>query len=260
VHLYLFQGNTLVIPLEKNNSKANEPILLEIIEKDFGKIEETEIKTIPTLDGKKIIYTIDLPKDRNLPNGWQGIPPRQAVSFLTKTDDFMRAYHIIQWKRESIFCGSCGNKNQDDEKEVARICPFCKRREYPRISPAIIVLITNDEGKALLAHNKNFTSGMYSLIAGFNEAGENLENTVEREIFEEVGLKIKDIKYMISQPWPFPNSLMLGFTACHKEGDIKVDGVEIEDAKWFSRDNLPMIPAYGSVSRYLIDLWLEEKL
>jgi NAD+ diphosphatase len=132
--------------------------------------------------------------------------------------------------------------------------------EFPRISPAVITIIINDKGEALLAHNKRFTSGVYSLIAGFNEAGESLEATVVREIREEVSVEVKDIRYIRSQPWPFPNSLMLGFTASYASGAIQPDGVEIEDARWFSREDLPLLPGSGSVSRYLIGLWLENKL
>jgi NAD+ diphosphatase len=124
----------------------------------------------------------------------------------------------------------------------------------------VITIIINDKGEALLAHNKKFVNGVYSLIAGFNEAGESLEATVARETREEVGVEVKDIRYIRSQPWPFPNSLMLGFTARHAGGEIKPDGIEIEDARWFSRDSLPSLPGHGSVSRYLISLWLKGEL
>jgi NAD+ diphosphatase len=162
----------------------------------------------------------------------------------------------MQWLRESVFCGSCGGRNTDAPGEFARLCPACGRLEYPRISPAVIVLILDDEGRLLLAHNKKFSSGIYSLIAGFNEAGENLEDTVAREIREEVGLEVRDICYAASQPWPFPNSLMIGFKARYAGGTIRPDGEEIIDARWFSRDELPAIPSRGSLSRHLIDLWL----
>jgi len=124
----------------------------------------------------------------------------------------------------------------------------------------VITIVINDKDEALLAHNKKFTSGVYSLIAGFNEAGESLEATVAREIKEEVNIDVKDIRYIRSQPWPFPNSLMLGFSARHKTGEIRPDGVEIEDAQWFPKDRLPGLPGFGSVSRYLIGLWLDGKL
>jgi NAD+ diphosphatase len=117
------------------------------------------------------------------------------------------------------------------------------------------VIIINDQNQALLAHNKQFVPGLYSLIAGFNEAGETLEATVAREIREEVGLEVRDIRYIRSQPWPFPYSLMLGFSARYAGGNVRVDGVEIEDARWFDQDRLPELPGLGSVSRYLINLW-----
>jgi NAD+ diphosphatase len=166
----------------------------------------------------------------------------------------------MRWRRESVFCGSCGTRNGDAPVELARLCPSCGRLEYPRISPAIIVLILRDDGKALLAHNKKFSGRVYSLIAGFTEAGESLEATVSREVREEVGLEVRDTTYVASQPWPFPNSLMIGFTARYAGGTITPDGEEIEDARWFGREELPDLPGFGSVSRYLINLWVEGRL
>jgi NAD+ diphosphatase len=136
----------------------------------------------------------------------------------------------------------------------------CGRHEFPRISPAVIVAITDDENRILLAHNKNFRAGVYSLIAGFNEAGESLEATVAREIREEVNIEVADIAYIKSQPWPFPNSVMLGFSARYSSGTLRPDGVEIEDARWFTRDNRPTLPGGGSLSRELINRWLTGSL
>jgi NAD+ diphosphatase len=216
-------------------------------------------------DGSGTIGGCLLANTAPLPAGWRTVPVRQVLpttaGVLTGEGDIgalFRAYHIMQWRRESAFCGSCGSPNTDAPDELARLCPACGRREYPRISPAIIVLITNEKEEALLAHNKKFTGGVYSLIAGFNEAGENLETTVAREVREEVGVEVDAIRYEASQPWPFPNSLMLGFTARYVRGELKPDGVEIEDARWFRRDDLPKLPGHGSVSRYLINRWLAE--
>jgi NAD+ diphosphatase len=136
------------------------------------------------------------------------------------------------------------------------LCPVCGRQEFPRISPAVIVLVTNDRDEALLAHNANFSGGIYSLIAGFVEAGETLESTIIREIREEVNIEVDRIQYAASQPWPFPNSLMLGFTARYAGGTLKPDGKEILDARWFSRDALPNLPGNGSVAKFIIDRWL----
>jgi NAD+ diphosphatase len=204
-----------------------------------------------------------------LPPGWRVLPVRQGLSLLSagETVDgtgplgrLLRAYHLAQWRRDSVYCGSCGAKNGDATDELARLCPRCGRREYPRIAPAVITIITNDRGEALLAHNRKFADGVYSLIAGFNEAGESLEATVAREIREEVGLEVRDIRYVASQPWPFPNSLMLGFAARYAAGDIRPDGQEILDARWFKPDALPKLPGFGSVSRYLINNWVAGKL
>jgi NAD+ diphosphatase len=170
--------------------------------------------------------------------------------------EMLRAFHIAQWRRESLFCGSCGSKNTDSPDELARLCPACGRMEFPRIAPAVIMLITNDQGKVLLAHNKKFAPGLYSLIAGFVEAGESLEAAVARETREEVDIELRDIQYIVSQPWPFPNSLMAGFSARFASGTISPDGAEIEDARWFGKDDLPRLPGPGSVARYLINRWL----
>jgi NAD+ diphosphatase len=209
------------------------------------------------------IYYVSVKTGTTLPPHWQAIPVRQAVPLLLgnavnetiQSSRMLRAFHIAQWRQESRFCGSCGARNTDSPDELARLCPACGRLEYPRIAPAVITLITNDEDKILLAHNSKFTPGIYSLIAGFAEAGENLESAVAREIREEVDIEVRDIRYIVSQPWPFPNSLMAGFSARYASGTIRPDGVEIEDAQWFSRDNLPMLPGPGSVSRYLIEQW-----
>ena len=225
---------------------------------------EAEVEQAVFTDGA--IYCVSIKPEIPLPPRWQAIPVRQAVSLLSEnaasgtipSSRMLRAFHIAQWRQESRFCGSCGAMNTDSPDELARLCPACGRLEYPRIAPAVITLITNDEDKALLAHNKKFSPGIYSLIAGFVEAGENLETAVAREIREEVGIEVRDILYRVSQPWPFPNSLMAGFSARYASGTIRPDGIEIEDAQWFSRDNLPMLPGPGSVSRYLIEQWLED--
>ncbi|MDR1126780.1 MAG: NAD(+) diphosphatase [Treponema sp.] len=212
---------------------------------------------IPPLGNISSIRVIDIPSD---------IPPltresfmdvRTAVSLMKdeEAEAMFRAFHIVQWRRESVFCGRCGHKNIDLEQEVARICPNCGRVEFPRICPAIIVLITDDEDRILLAHNKKFKPEVFSLIAGFNEAGETLEETVAREVMEETSIRVKDIRYATSQMWPFPNSLMIGWIASYAGGIIHPDGVEIEEARWFNREQLPKLPAKGSVARKLIDQW-----
>lgn len=199
-----------------------------------------------------------------IPPGWRELPVRAALLAAASRPGaesnygahlFFRAYHLSQWRSESVFCGRCGSRNGDAPDELARLCPSCGRREYPRISPAVIVLVTRSDGRALLAHNAKFREGMYSLVAGFVEAGERLEDAVAREVMEEVGLSVAGVRYRESQAWPFPNSIMLAFTAEWTGGEPRPDGIEISDAAWFSPDALPEIPGPGSVARSLIDSW-----
>jgi NAD+ diphosphatase len=269
---FVFQGNSLLAPLSMPDSLNHKTADPKAIAELLGQFPGTDSFSVPSLDGSEPIKVIML-NGSDTPAGWKQIAVRQALSLLTQgasaqgavaegaeAGSILRAFHIAQWRRESLFCGCCGSRNIDAAAELARLCPSCGHLEFPRIAPAVITIIVNDKDEALLAHNKKFTSGMYSLIAGFNEAGESLEETVIREIREEVSLEVKDICYIKSQPWPFPNSLMTGFFARYAGGIIKADGIEIEDAQWFSRDKLPALPGYGSVSRYLIELWLDRKL
>lgn len=167
-----------------------------------------------------------------------------------------KASELINWENSSRYCGRCGAINENKKGERSKICPACGLVKYPVISPAVIVAIVKGD-KILLAHNKNFKGTMYSVVAGFVETGETFEECVKREIFEEVGIRVKNIRYFGSQPWPFPNSLMVAFTAEYEGGDIQVDNVEIGHADWFGIENLPEIPRRGSVARKLIDWFIE---
>jgi NAD+ diphosphatase len=129
---------------------------------------------------------------------------------------------------------------------------------FPRLAPAVITLIERD-GDALLARNAAFPMAMYSCVAGFVEPGETLEDAVHREVREEVGVELRDVRYTASQPWPFPHSLMIGFEATWASGEIEVDGVEIADANWYRPDDLPMIPPPLSIARTLIDRWIARR-
>jgi NAD+ diphosphatase len=213
----------------------------------------------PTLPAGGNIETWTVDKSAVLPAGWEKRSVR-GFTALADIQDMLRAYHLSIWRRESRFCGTCGCENEDASPEYARKCPRCGRLEFPRISPAVFTLIRNDKGEALLAHNRSFKNGVYSLIAGFVEAGECLEDAVRREIHEEVGLEVKNIRYFASQSWPFPNSLMLGFTADYAAGLIQPDGNEIEDAAWFSAEKLPPLPQGGSIARRIINAWLGEHI
>jgi NAD+ diphosphatase len=130
---------------------------------------------------------------------------------------------------------------------------------FPRLAPAIIVLVERDDGRALLARGAAFPIPMYSCLAGFVEPGETMEQAVHREVHEEVGIEVEDVRYQASQPWPFPHSLMLGFTASWAGGDIACDPLEILEADWYTRDALPPIPPGMSIARRLIDAWVDQR-
>ena len=167
------------------------------------------------------------------------------------------ANHILHWSSMNQYCGSCGHKTVDKKEERAKICPNCGNVIYPRISPATITAIFRGD-QILLAHNSNFKKDLYSLIAGFVEPGENLEQCVEREIGEEVGIKVKNIQYFSSQPWSFPDSLMMAFTAEYESGEIRVDNSEITDAAWYKAGSLPEIPSTDSIAGKIIR-WYQDR-
>jgi NAD+ diphosphatase len=169
-----------------------------------------------------------------------------------------KAIHTIEWDRADQYCNRCGSKNQPKIGERAKECPQCGDVSFPRISPAIIVLVERD-GKALLARSGRFKEGLFSAVAGFVEPGESLEDTVRREVKEETGIDVKNMRYFGSQPWPFPDSLMVGFTAEYAGGEIKIDDDEILDARWFSAEDMPEIPGKISIARALIDWFVENE-
>lgn len=165
----------------------------------------------------------------------------------------IQAKAILSWNLEHQFCGNCGTKLQPMEDNKSKTCKNCGNLYFPELSTAIIVGIKKGDS-LLLAHNAHFPEGLYSLIAGFVELGETFEAAVHREIMEEVGIKVKNIKYLKSQPWPFPHSLMVGFTAEYESGEITPDNVEILDAGWFTKEKLPpSIPTSNTIARKIID-------
>ena len=167
-----------------------------------------------------------------------------------------RAVLVRDWYINHQYCGKCGTKTVLDEKDMALKCPSCGQMHYSRIAPAIIVAIRKGDELLMAKHSYHETI-RYALIAGFVEAGESIEEAVHREVAEEVGIKIKNLKYQKSQSWPFPNSLMLAFTAEYDSGDIKVDGDEIVKAKWFKKDEIIRYDSDISISDWLIQNFIE---
>lgn len=193
-----------------------------------------------------------------LPAGYAARPVR---SLFGRVDDLSlalagRAFQFMNWDRNHQFCGRCGAPTQVVAGEWARRCPACQLSSYPRLSPAIIIAVTRMTAggqRLLLVRNQRFPAGRYSVVAGFVEPGESLEECCAREVREEVGIAIKDIRYFGSQPWPFPDSLMLGFTAEYAGGELELEEAEIADARWFAADALPQVPPIISIARRLIN-------
>ena len=207
--------------------------------------------------GGEACYTVELAAESEPPEGLSFIGLRALWALVDEETWRLaaRAVQIVDWDRNHRFCGRCATPTEIQRDEMARRCPQCGLQQFPRISPAVIVLVRRGD-EMLLARSPHFAPGVYSTLAGFVEPGESLEQTVAREVLEEVGVTLANIRYFGSQPWPFPNSLMIGFTADWAGGDIRPQPGEIEDAGWFTVDNLPRLPAPMSIARKLVDAFL----
>ncbi len=203
---------------------------------------------------ERLVVAVAVAPDLAAPVGmrWAGL----RSLFGVMADDVVaiagRARQLIDWDRSHKFCGVCATPTHRELNERARRCPACKYAAYPRISPAMMCLVTRG-CEILLARNVNFPAGRYSALAGFLEAGESVEEAISREVQEEVGIKVTDPKYYGSQSWPFPHSLMIAFTAEYAGGELTPNGHEIAEAAWFTRNTLPTLPPRISIARALID-------
>lgn len=199
-------------------------------------------------------YSAELPQPTSPP---EGMVLRSLRNLYCALEDSFFAvaglgFQIMEWDRTHQFCGACGQPTESSPHERAKRCPACKQSFYPRVAPAMIVLISEGD-KILLGRAPRFKPGMYSLLAGYVEPGESLEESVVREVKEEVGVEIKDIRYWGSQPWPFPHTLMVGYTATYAGGEIVLDEQELTDAAWFHKDDLPLLPPPISIARKMIE-------
>ena len=197
-----------------------------------------------------------LPQEFIPPKGMEVVESRLA--FVQPNPDIAyavaRCRTFVNWRNAHRFCGACGVATAFAASDLAIVCPSCGMMYYPQIAPAVITMITRNDGKeVLLAHNKRFSTPSFSLIAGFVEAGESLEQAVAREILEETGITVKNIRYLRSQPWPFPNSLMLGFQAEYESGNAFPQDGELDQMGWYSKDNLPELPNKGSIARRILE-------
>ncbi|WP_261844648.1 NAD(+) diphosphatase [Aliamphritea ceti] len=169
-----------------------------------------------------------------------------------------RASQVATWQHDHRYCPRCGSSLLHHEKDLAKQCVSCNLLQYPRLSPCVIMLVS-DGDYCLLGHGHNFIPGVYSTLAGFIEVGETAEAAVAREVREETGVNVKNVRYFSSQPWPFPHSLMLGFTAEYAGGEINLQEEELADAQWFHVDNLPDLPTSFSISRFLINDFIRSR-
>ena len=204
-------------------------------------------------------FSAEVEPGTDAPQGWDWQNLRMLYGVI---DDALfalagRALQLIDWDRTHQYCGACTSPTRAKMEERSRVCPECGLVVYPRVSPAVMCLARRGS-QLLLARAPRFPRNMYSALAGFVEPGETLEQCVEREVQEEVSVRVRNLRYFGSQPWPFPHSLMIAFHAEYDSGEIKIDGVEIEEAQWFDITSLPRLPAKISIARRLIDSALAE--
>jgi NAD+ diphosphatase len=243
----------MLVKIEGN--MATVPLLHDVNELGLFPIRR---RYLGTLEGRHC-YTVELAELVLAPEGMVFHGLRRLYGHLDESfySVATRAIHIIDWDRTHRFCSRCGIKIEARSDMCAKECPQCGIIDFPRISPAVIVLVEKGR-KVLLARSNRFKEELYSVLAGFVDPGETLEEAVKREAQEEVRIDVKDISYFGSQPWPFPDSLMIAFTAKYAGGEIHIDGTEILDANWFDPDDLPVIPGKISIARALID-WFVSK-
>lgn len=243
---FIFSGKNILVKKEGSSISGlpDESTFRSIAEEnpDTDWFAEPELKYAAT----------SLPAETPVPEGFSLIPLRE----LFATDEKLapaaaRAKGILEWRRTVRFCSTCGSPLEDHETFTARRCPSCGREIFPSISPCIIVLVEK-EGKLLLARHRQRNCNMYTCLAGYMEPGENIEECVKREVLEETGIHVKNVRYVKSQSWPFPDQLMLGFHAEYESGELRLQEEEISEARWFSRNDLPSIPAPGSLAWDLI--------
>jgi NAD+ diphosphatase len=249
---FVFRSNTLLVKTE--GSRAGIPHLTHPEELGLLPLRTQYLGTLQDCP----CYSAEVPAEAAAPEGMSFMELRPLYAALEE-DIFLlagKALQIVNWDRTHQYCGGCGRKTETLQDERAKKCPTCGLTGFPRLSPAVIMAVVKDN-EILLSHNASFQGNRYSLIAGFVEPGETLEECVKREIREEVGLEVKNVRYFGSQPWPFPDSLMIGFTADWEKGEIAVDGKEISDAGWYNARNLPEIPPGISIAREIIDWCLQ---
>jgi NAD+ diphosphatase len=253
--LFAFRGDRMLV---REGKKGGLPVPLVRSPEELG-LAPIFRQEIGSLNGRRCVAA-EVGPEAEAPEG-MGFRDLRAMLGWAGADEAAfvmagRAKQVVDWNRTHRYCGRCGSETGPHKREpLARVCPNCGMVFYPRISPAAIVLVRRGE-EVLLARSPQFPKGMYSALAGFVEPGETLEECVRREVGEEVGISLGEVRYFASQPWPFPNSLMVGFVAEYAGGDLAPDPEEIEDAGWFRPDALPGLPPQPSIARAMIDAFV----
>ena len=250
---FLFAQGQLLLQTESTLGRCRLPLG---VESPLQPVHDALL--IPDMGGHDaVIAEVECPEV--LPTGYQWIGLRKSYYHLEQKDYLLagKAAELLNWHQANHYCGYCGAPLQQDTP-ISKRCPSCNKEVWPRLSPAIIVLIRRGD-EVLLVQSKSFKSDYYGLVAGFVETGETLEQAVHREVMEETGLTINHLKYFGSQPWPYPSGLMVGFTADYVDGEIHLQKEELSRGKWFTKYNLPTIPEKLSIARQIIDAWLEEQ-
>ncbi|HHP7235256.1 MAG TPA: NAD(+) diphosphatase [Desulfobacterales bacterium] len=249
---FVFQGDRLLVPRQRSGELR---LYLDAVEQ--SRCPVSAVQFLGRLDGVSC-FAAEVDAAAQLPAEIHTVGLRPLLGTADEEELAVagRARQLVQWTRNHRFCGRCGGETRSKVEERARVCSFCEQTWYPRVSPAVIVAIVRD-GHILLARSNRRPTGFYSVLAGFVEPGETLEDAVRREVREEVGIRLHNIRYFGSQPWPFPDALMVAFTAEHASGEISVEPSEILRAAWFRPDALPTVPGPYSIARRLIDWFVQ---
>lgn len=251
---FVYLGNQILVARDENGAQV--PVTRDLHQLGLRTLRE---QYLGSLAGEHC-FAAEVEEDTVAPAGMQWSGLRALFGALDDTLFALagRAFQIVDWDRSHQFCGRCGTATVLKEGERSRVCPSCAQMHYPRIAPAVMVMVRRGR-EFLLARSPHFPPGMYSALAGFSEPGETLEQTLVREVREEVSIEVENIRYFASQPWPFPHSLMIAFHADYAGGVITPDPTEIEAADWFSPERLPeKLPGTISISRRLLEATLSE--
>jgi NAD+ diphosphatase len=233
---FVYLGNQILIARDENGAQV--PLTRDLRQLGLRTVRE---QYLGSLAGTHC-FAAEVENDTVAPAGMQWSGLRAVFGALDDTLFALagRAFQIIDWDRSHQFCGRCGTPTVLKEGERSRVCPSCAQLHYPRIAPAVMVMVRRGR-EFLLARSPHFPPGMYSALAGFSEPGETLEQTLVREVREEVSIEVENIRYFASQPWPFPHSLMIGCIGIAETTDINIDPEEIVDARWFSREDIKLM-------------------